>query len=90
MDEGNNLVLDVRPPEEFSSGHIGRAENLPLENLSKGMARLPKVKSIVVYDRLSSRSKAASEKLMQAGFKVNELAGGLASWLKHQYPLEVN
>ena len=76
------LALDVRPAAEYAAGHIHNARNLPLENLAAGMTGLPKGREILVYDRLSARSKKAALALMAAGYDVTELAGGAAAWTR--------
>jgi rhodanese-related sulfurtransferase len=88
MRAGTALPLDVRPALEFSAGHLPNASNVPLEQLAAGMARLPKNIQILVYDRLPARSRQAAKALKAAGFKVSELSGGLAAWVKRKYPLE--
>lgn len=76
------LALDVRPAGEYAAGHLNGAQNLPLENISAGMAGLPKGREILVYDRLSTRSKKAALTLLGAGFDATELAGGAAAWTR--------
>ena len=47
------LVIDVRPSEEYRSGHIPGAINIPAEKMSAEHRRLPKDKntSLVFYCR---------------------------------------
>ena len=44
-------VLDVRPEDEFASGHIPAAVNIPLAQLRKRLAELPSDREIVAYCR---------------------------------------
>ncbi len=65
------LVVDVRSPHEFSSGHLSQAFNFPLDEL-EGM--LPqkvndKNRVILVHCRTGLRSKKAKERLQQIGYK---------------------
>ncbi len=89
LDEGKFLILDVRPSLEFKAGHLPGARNLPLEELSKQLEEIQQGKILVVYDRLSNRTRKAVQQLMDAGFDVLELSGGLTVWAAHDYPLEV-
>ena len=81
------LPLDVRPAAEFSAGHLPHALNAPLEQLDAELARLPKDREILVYDRLAPRSRQAADKLTAAGFKVSELSGGIAGWTMRGHAL---
>ena len=45
------ILLDVRPEEEYTRGHIHRAISVPIDELGKHLKRLPKGKVIVAYCR---------------------------------------
>lgn len=63
------LLIDVRTPEEFASGHIKDSVNLPLQDIQNG--NLPdssKDKPVYVYCRSGSRSAQASAALKAAGY----------------------
>lgn len=45
------VVIDVRPREEYQAGHLQGALGVPLEELRKRLARLPRKKDIVAYCR---------------------------------------
>jgi rhodanese-related sulfurtransferase/DNA-binding transcriptional ArsR family regulator len=45
------VVIDVRPEEEYQAGHIHGALGIPLQELKKRLARLPRKKDIVAYCR---------------------------------------
>ena len=80
MSNDNNFVLlDVRTPEEFSSGHIPGAFQLTNETFTKQDAeKLLKDKSqtIYVYCRSGRRSKQSSQKLIDFGYtNVIEIGG---------------
>ncbi|HEX9894749.1 MAG TPA: metalloregulator ArsR/SmtB family transcription factor, partial [Gemmatimonadales bacterium] len=49
--DGDVLVLDVRPPEEFAAGHIPGAVNIPPDQLRRRLASLPRDRDIVAYCR---------------------------------------
>jgi rhodanese-related sulfurtransferase len=89
LDAGTALAVDTRPAAEFAAGHLPGASNAPLETFNETLARLPKDKELIVYDREAGRSRTALLKLEEAGFKASDLAGGLAGWLKRRLPLEV-
>jgi ArsR family transcriptional regulator len=75
-------VLDVRPEEEFALGHVPGAVNIPLKQLERRLAELPRGREIVAYCRgpycvLSFEAVAA---LRARGFKARRLADGLPEW----------
>ncbi len=82
------VLLDVRSPEEFASGHIDKAVNVPVDALDEGMAAVDKLtggdanKPIVVYCASGARAAHAKALLVKAGHtKVTNL-GSLSSWGK--------
>ena len=82
LKDGSVTLLDVRPEDEFTLGHIPGALNIPLRALEKRLAELPKRREIVAYCRgpycvLSFEAVAA---LRARGFKVRRLADGLPEW----------
>lgn len=87
--KGGELVLDVRPALEFAAGHLPGAVNAPLDELGMRMPELDRAKLIVIYDRSPERSREAGKLLIENGFAVKELAGGIAVWVAMKYPLEM-
>ncbi|MCC7187018.1 MAG: metalloregulator ArsR/SmtB family transcription factor, partial [Acidobacteria bacterium] len=76
------VVLDVRPHEEFVSGHIPGAVSVPLEALEQRLASLPRSAEIVAYCRgpyclLAPR---AVELLRECGFRARRLEDGFPEW----------
>ncbi len=68
----HTMIIDVREPDEYNSGHVEGALNIPPAELlagSKQLNEVPKDKKIVVYCRTGSRSNAAIHVLQQMGFR---------------------
>jgi len=85
------VMLDVREPAEFSSGHAPNAKNVPLGQLDKRLGEIEKFKSrpVVVTCQTGSRSHAATSALKKAGFgKVVVLSGGFGAWQQANLPVE--
>lgn len=80
---GKPLLLDVRTPLEFASGHIPDAINIPVDDLRNRLAELPQDRPIVAYCQVGQRGYLATRVLMQAGFKVSNLGGGYKTYLLH-------
>lgn len=74
------LVLDVRTPGEYRSGHFEGALNLPLQELESRLGELKdKQRAVVVYCASGMRSAQAAKILAAAGFPDVTNAGGLGS-----------
>ena len=81
-EESDYIILDVRTPEEYESGHIKDAINIPNEIIvDKEIAELPdKEQLIMIYCRSGNRSKQASEKLVELGYTNIVEFGGINTW----------
>lgn len=87
----NALLLDVREPAEFASGHLPNALNIPLSQLAGAGSQLGKytAQPVVVYCQAGGRSRRAAGPLGKLGFKdVRNLAGGVQAWKQAGLPLE--
>jgi phage shock protein E len=77
------VILDVRTPGEYTSGHIPKALNVNLMDFSftQQISRLDKSKTYLVYCRSGNRSGQACALMTKQGFTdVHHLMGGLAAW----------
>ncbi|MCI2031501.1 ArsR/SmtB family transcription factor [Limosilactobacillus sp.] len=77
-----SLVLDVRPTDEYATGHIQPSINIPLEVLKDKMTSLPKNKKIIVYcrGRLCANSNIATQILNSNGFNAVSLNSSYYDW----------
>jgi rhodanese-related sulfurtransferase/predicted DNA-binding WGR domain protein len=67
--EGIRLI-DVRTPEEFASGHLKGAVNIPIDALASRLSEVgDKSAPVAVYCKLGRRSGRATELLRAAGFQ---------------------
>jgi rhodanese-related sulfurtransferase len=74
------LLLDVRTREEFASGHVNGALNIPLQELAHRTQELSGAdRSIVVYCRSGGRSASAAQLLRRQGYAVHDL-GPMSAW----------
>ena len=83
-------VLDVRPPEEFAAGHLPGAVNIPVNELEKRLAELPKRKEVVAYCRgpYCLMSYDAVALLRRKGLKARRLEDGLPEWRHAGLPVK--
>lgn len=83
MDAGGALVLDVREPDEYNSGHIPGAVLLPVGSITEDTAAavIPsKETEVLVYCRSGNRSKTASAALAALGYTSVYEFGGINTW----------
>jgi rhodanese-related sulfurtransferase len=84
------LLIDVRDPAEYASGHVTGARNVPLSKLESAK-ELPSNKSLplVVVCATGARAARAAGILKKRGFEnARPLAGGLAAWREANLPIE--
>ncbi len=88
--KGLVTVLDVRPPEEFAEGHVPGAVNIPVAELQKRLAELPKRREVVAYCRgpYCLMSFEAVELLRRKGLKARRLADGMPEWRSAGLPVD--
>ncbi|MDE2377209.1 rhodanese-like domain-containing protein [Bradyrhizobium sp.] len=73
------LVVDVREPHEFRSGHIPGAQNLPLSQFDPGA--MAKGRPVVLICQAGGRSATALRRALAAGRQdVRHYAGGMSRW----------
>ena len=87
---GEVLVLDVRPAEEFATAHLPHARSLPVDELKKRLAELPKDMPVVAYCRgpFCLMAKDAVDLLRQKGYRAFHLSDGVAEWRALGLPIE--
>lgn len=86
---GEVIVLDVRPPGEFASGHLPTAQNIPLLQLANRLTELPSDKPVVAYcrGRYCLLAYAAVDYLQQHGLMAQRLDEGIVEWKLRHRPL---
>jgi phage shock protein E len=72
-------VIDVRSADEFRSGHIRKAINIPLPQLHKHFNSIDQQKPVIVYCASGNRSAAAKQLLQANGFTSVYNGGGFVS-----------
>lgn len=87
--QGEVVVVDVRPEEEYHSGHLPFARSIPLAELERNLALLPRDKAIVAYCRgpFCMMAHKAVALLRQRGYRAHRLDDGVAEWRLAGLPL---
>ena len=86
MQEIDYILLDVRTPDEFSSGFIKKAKNLDFysETFQNDLLSIDKSLPVVLYCRTNNRSTKTANILKENGFKeISVLEGGITDWVKN-------
>ncbi|MCC6392194.1 MAG: MBL fold metallo-hydrolase [Bryobacterales bacterium] len=82
------MLLDIRSPREWASGHIAGSVNVPLNHLLERIAEIPRGRRIAVLCAGGYRSSIAAGILHQHGItQLIEMAGGLAAWEAAKLPV---
>jgi rhodanese-related sulfurtransferase len=85
--EAGAFILDVREAGEWNQTHIPGSTLIPLGQLEKRLAELPKDRQIVIVCRSGGRSAFARDILKKAGFDgVASMDGGMNEWKRAGYP----
>ena len=82
VNAGEVVLLDVRPPEEYATGHFPGAWSVPLDTLASRLHDLPRDRTIVAYCRgpYCVLAPHAVKRLREAGFHAVRLAEGPGDW----------
>lgn len=88
--EGEVVVLDVRPEEEYRAGHLPGARSVPVDALEAALQTLPKDREIVAYCRgpYCVFSDEAVRLLGARGYRASRLTEGFPEWRAAGLPIE--
>jgi|SRR6185436_17307225 DNA-binding transcriptional ArsR family regulator/rhodanese-related sulfurtransferase len=89
---GDVIVIDVRPREEYDTAHLPYARSLPLAELAKRLAELPRGAEIVAYCRgpFCLMSDEAVTLLKKKGYRASKTMDGISEWLAAGLPITRN
>lgn len=87
---GEVIVIDVRPRSEFEQAHLPFARSMPLDEIARRIAELPKSTEVVAYCRgpFCLFAQEAARLLKAKGRKASKLLDGVAEWKSAGMPLE--
>jgi NADPH-dependent 2,4-dienoyl-CoA reductase/sulfur reductase-like enzyme/peroxiredoxin family protein/rhodanese-related sulfurtransferase/TusA-related sulfurtransferase len=78
--QADQVLLDVRTPDEFSAGTVPGAKNIPVDELRVRFGELSKEKEYLVFCKVGLRGYLACRTLSQNGFKCRNLSGGYTTY----------
>ena len=85
------VLVDVREPEEFASGHMIGAKNVPLNQLDEKLASTVKNKTVplLLVCATGARAQRAVAMAKKLGYEqAQAVAGGLKAWKDANLPVE--
>ncbi len=87
---GDEVILDVRTPDEFSAGHVKGSVNIPHDQLGAHLEKLKKYKQIFIHCRSGKRAQAAADTLLKAGFNnlICVTGSGMDDWIAAGFPVQ--
>jgi len=77
----HTVIVDVRTPDEFMTGHVAGSVNIPLNEISQHLEELKKMKSIILCCASGGRSRKATMLLKQNGIECSN--GGAWTDVNH-------
>jgi rhodanese-related sulfurtransferase len=82
LSDGDVVLIDVRPAEEFEAGHIDGAISIPIDELDQRLAELPAGTELVAYCRgpFCAFASEAVRRLHAGGRAARRLDAGWPEW----------
>jgi rhodanese-related sulfurtransferase len=84
------IILDVRTPGEFASGHIRGAKNIDInaDDFNTQIAQMDNSKTYLVYCNTGHRSSRAVSVMKNTGFtSLKNPDGGISDWAAANLPV---
>ena len=77
------VLVDIREPDEFVSGHVPGAINLPLSKLTPAALPKPEGKTVVIMCRSGNRSGKLAQVLPSVGRSdIVDYSGSMIDWTR--------
>jgi len=89
MLDNGGMLLDVREPDEWQTGHAPGATLLAMGEVQSRRDELPRDRPVVVVCRSGGRSAAVTQSLRSWGFDAANLSGGMCAWAAAGLPTVV-
>lgn len=92
LENGDAVILDVRPEPEYAGGHLPGAIHIPLEELPDRLAELPRNREIVAYCRghYCVLAHDAVRLLNAKGLRARRATDGVLEWRLAGLPIETD
>jgi rhodanese-related sulfurtransferase len=85
----NAYLLDVRTPDERRQGYIAGSVLIPIDQIEKRIAEIPKNRPVIVYCAVGSRSRPVAQALARSGYaEVYNMRDGIFGWYRNGLPIK--
>jgi rhodanese-related sulfurtransferase len=82
------LLVDIREPEEHATGVVAGAQLLPMRQLGRRLAELPRDRPVLLICNTQNRSRATYDALRERGYtNLRYVSGGMSEWGRRGWPL---
>jgi rhodanese-related sulfurtransferase len=81
------VVIDVREPYEYATGHVPGARLVPLAQLGLHADELPRTERVYLICATGNRSLVAADYLARYGIDAISVAGGTSGWQGRGWPV---
>jgi rhodanese-related sulfurtransferase len=82
-------IIDVRTTDEYDTGHLPGAVNIPHTDLADHLDEVESGGGVVLYCMVGPRARLGEKILQRAGVsKIYHLEGGMTAWLESGLPVE--
>jgi rhodanese-related sulfurtransferase len=85
--ESGSFLLDVREDEEWDAGHAPEAVHVAMGTVPDRLAEVPLDQTVVCICRVGGRSGAVAAALLDAGYDVRNVDGGMLAWEAAGFPV---
>ncbi len=89
MDKSKSAyLLDVRTPDERRQGYIAGSVLIPIDQVERRIAEIPKNRTVIVYCAVGSRSRTVAQALARSGYsEVYNMRDGIFGWYRNGLPV---
>ncbi len=88
FESGQALLVDIREPDEHATGVAAGAKLIPMRQLSRRMAELPRDRPVLLICNTQNRSRATYDVLLERGYtNVRYVNGGMSEWAQRGWPI---
>jgi len=84
LDTNTITLLDIRSKEEYELNGFSGSVNVPFDEISTGLSKLPNDKPVYVLCRTGDLSSEVAEILEDRGYDVFNIDGGYAAYTVHR------